>query len=158
MGSPGAAVANLLKADTWVTAGRGVQVLASAPGESLQVLREELVDPVVEAVTAATSDPLRTTATVVVAANDNPRAVGQMLGGAASTLALADMAQGREIRIGNDFRLAPLGNRTGHPTGELPHYHRRGIGPNGQTLPGQGIGRHRPWDTKSTDKSWRDRF
>lgn len=32
------------------------------------------------------------------------------------------------------------------------HYHRRGVGP------GQGIGRHRPWEKKATDKSILDRF
>ena len=32
------------------------------------------------------------------------------------------------------------------------HYHRRG------TVPGQGIGRHRPWQTKSTDIRFWDRF
>lgn len=42
--------------------------------------------------------------------------------------------------------------------GERPHYHRRVTGPNGSTRPGQGIGRHRPWETKSSDKSFGDRF
>jgi RHS repeat-associated protein len=32
------------------------------------------------------------------------------------------------------------------------HYHRRGL------KPGQGIGRHRPWEKKATDKSFWDRF
>jgi uncharacterized protein RhaS with RHS repeats len=65
---------------------------------------------------------------------------------------------GSEIVLG-DSRIAPFGNRTGNPTGKYPHYHRRGIDPtNGKTIPGQGIGRHRPWDLKSTDKSFWDRF
>jgi hypothetical protein len=38
------------------------------------------------------------------------------------------------------------------------HYHRRGKDPFGVTKPGQGIGRHRPWETKSTDKGFFDRF
>ena len=38
------------------------------------------------------------------------------------------------------------------------HYHRRGVDINGTTNPGQGIGRHRPWQKKSTDKSFLDRF
>lgn len=67
-------------------------------------------------------------------------------------------AAGREIRLGSSLRIAPFGNRTGHPAGRILHYHRRGLGPDGNTLPGQGIGRHRPWDTKSTDKSFWDRF
>lgn len=65
---------------------------------------------------------------------------------------------GREIKFGKDLRIAPFGNRTGHPLGERPHYHRRVTGPNGETLPGQGIGRHRPWETKSTDTNFWDRF
>jgi RHS repeat-associated protein len=65
---------------------------------------------------------------------------------------------GKEISIGKNARVAPFGNRTGHPTGRYPHYHRRGVDSSGETLPGQGIGRHRPWDSKSTDKSFFDRF
>jgi hypothetical protein len=71
----------------------------------------------------------------------------------------AGYARGAELSMGRNFRLAPWGNRTGHPTGRFPHYHRRGVDPNtGQTLPGQGIGRHRPLDSRSTDGSFRDRF
>jgi hypothetical protein len=41
----------------------------------------------------------------------------------------------------------------------LPHYHRRVEGPlPGQSLSGQGIGRHRPWEIKGTDTNWSDRF
>lgn len=65
---------------------------------------------------------------------------------------------GREIKIGNDLRIAPFGNRTGHQYGKYPHYHRRVVDSSGKTLPGQGIGRHRPWETKSTDTSWKNRF
>ncbi|WP_261729556.1 RHS repeat domain-containing protein, partial [Neisseria sicca] len=65
---------------------------------------------------------------------------------------------GKEIKIGKNFRFAPFGNRTGHPIGKYPHYHRRGLQPGGGTKPGQGIGRHRPWEKKSTDTSWKDRF
>jgi RHS repeat-associated protein len=54
---------------------------------------------------------------------------------------------GHEFKFGRDWRVAPWGNRTGDPYGELPHYHRRGApGPDGKTPPGQGIGRHRPWE------------
>jgi RHS repeat-associated protein len=38
------------------------------------------------------------------------------------------------------------------------HYHRRGLNKDGTTIPGQGIGRHRPWDKKSTDKTFIDRW
>lgn len=65
---------------------------------------------------------------------------------------------GSEISIGNNLRIAPFGNRTGHPTGRYPHYHRRVVDSGGQTVPGQGIGRHRPWDSRSTDTSVLDRF
>lgn len=73
--------------------------------------------------------------------------------------AISFLRKGREIKIGKDVRIAPAGNRTGHPTGRFPHYHRRVIDPTtGETVPGQGISRHRPWDTKTPDTSFRDRF
>lgn len=66
---------------------------------------------------------------------------------------------GREISQGRNFRVAPFGNRTGHRTGRYPHYHRRGMNRStGDVHSGQGIGRHRPWDAKSTDRSFWDRF
>lgn len=65
---------------------------------------------------------------------------------------------GYEISAGKNFRIAPFGNRTGHPLGRFPHYHRRVTDPKGETMPGQGIGRHRPWESKSTDKSFWDKF
>jgi RHS repeat-associated protein len=52
---------------------------------------------------------------------------------------------GFEITIGKNWRFAPFGNRTGNLTGELPHYHRRILDSNGKTVPGGGIGWHRPW-------------
>lgn len=72
---------------------------------------------------------------------------------------IAGYAKGIEFAAGEDFRIAPFGNRTGHPTGEFPHYHRRVIDQNtGKTISGGSIKRHRPWDTRSTDKSFWDRF
>ncbi len=67
---------------------------------------------------------------------------------------------GWEIKINSNLRIAPFGNRTDNPTGELPHYHRRGLDPSnpGATSPGQGIGRHRPWDTRTPDTSFWNRF
>ncbi|WP_199244331.1 RHS repeat domain-containing protein [Pseudodesulfovibrio cashew] len=66
---------------------------------------------------------------------------------------------GKEFKFGKNWRIAPLGNRTGKKVGELPHYHRRGIDlKTGKTKEGQGIGRHRPWEIKKTDKSYKDRF
>jgi len=64
----------------------------------------------------------------------------------------------REIRFGPDVRIAPFGNRPGHPVGRYTHYHRRGRDAAGNSVPGQGIGRHRPWERKSTDSRWSDRF
>ena len=57
-------------------------------------------------------------------------------------------------------RIAPFGNRTPHSIGKWPHYHRVKLDPlkPGEGLPGQGIGRHRPWVTKSPDTSFWDRF
>ncbi|MEQ1832029.1 MAG: PQQ-dependent sugar dehydrogenase [Candidatus Eisenbacteria bacterium] len=49
--------------------------------------------------------------------------------------------RGPELRIGKNIRIAPWGNRTKHPFGERPHYHRsygKGYG--------QGGGNHRPWE------------
>lgn len=71
----------------------------------------------------------------------------------------AGVRTGIEFAFGRSLRIAPFGNRTGHSLGELPHYHRRVIDAiTGQTKPGQGIGRHRPWEAKSTDKSFWDLF
>jgi len=80
-------------------------------------------------------------------------------GGAGYRFGYTGYASGREFCIGR-CRIAPFGNRTGHPTGRFPHYHRATPDPNnpGQSMPGQGIGRHRPWDTKSTDTGFEDRF
>ncbi|WP_161554281.1 RHS repeat-associated core domain-containing protein [Stenotrophobium rhamnosiphilum] len=73
---------------------------------------------------------------------------GAYLGGVLSGLALTGKGYvvGAELRIGRNFRLAPWGNRTGHKYGELPHYHRRVLDANGNTIPGGGIGRHRPYE------------
>lgn len=56
-------------------------------------------------------------------------------------------------------RIAPFGNATHHPFGRWPHYHRRGpLGPRGVPRPGQGIGRHRPFEPSRHDRSFWDRF
>jgi RHS repeat-associated protein len=66
---------------------------------------------------------------------------------------------GREFSIGQNLRIAPFGNRTGHPTGRYPHYHRRAINPKtGKVKPGGSMRRHRPYDTRTTDTSIKDRF
>lgn len=74
---------------------------------------------------------------------------------------------GLEFTIpGTGIRVAPLGNRTNHPLGKLPHYHRRVPDPNNPnaSLPGQGFYRHRPWETPKNKKGeqlkikFKDRF
>ncbi len=65
--------------------------------------------------------------------------------------------RGREFKFGPNFRVAPFGNRTGDPTGELPHYHRRTPLPNGASPENQGISRHRPWDSYTEENFW-ERF
>ncbi len=62
---------------------------------------------------------------------------------------------GREYSVGKNLRIAPFGNRTGHPLGELPHYHRRSsLTPRA----GQGLKRHCLWQSTKFDKSFWDRF
>ncbi|MDO8444574.1 MAG: hypothetical protein Q7T53_00465 [Deltaproteobacteria bacterium] len=67
---------------------------------------------------------------------------------------------GYEITLFKGLRVAPFGNRTPDQYGKWPHYHRSVPDPTkpGQSISGQGIGRHRPWETKSPDKSFWDRF
>jgi len=68
--------------------------------------------------------------------------------------------KGSEIAVSKKFRIAPFGNRTGHPTGQFPHYHRSVPNPQkaGESLANQGIRRHRPWDKLPGDKTFWDRF
>lgn len=65
---------------------------------------------------------------------------------------------GHEFRIGRNFRLALLGNRTGHQLGRWPHYHRRIVRPDGRTIPGGAIDRHRPWERPPDGVPWWRRF
>jgi RHS repeat-associated protein len=72
---------------------------------------------------------------------------GAYWAGAATGVAIhiVGFRTGGELRLGRNFRIAPWGNRTGDAFGELPHYHRRIVDESGNTIPGGGIGRHRPW-------------
>ena len=65
---------------------------------------------------------------------------------------------GKEFKIGKNFRIAPFGNRTNHPYGRYPHYHRPRFDKKDQPKKGQGKKRHRPWEPKSNDKGFWDRF
>jgi RHS repeat-associated protein len=68
--------------------------------------------------------------------------------------------RGGEIRFGDNFRIKPFPSRGRTWPERLPHYHRRVQNPAtpGEAFPGQGIGRHRPWESSPTDRHWRDRF
>jgi RHS repeat-associated protein len=89
------------------------------------------------------------------------------LGGGATTIATvgwgatrAGYTTGREFSAGR-WRFSPFGNSNGNRWVErVPHYHRSVPDPlnPGQSVPGQGIGRHRPWETKSPDTSFWDRW
>jgi len=71
-------------------------------------------------------------------------------------------------KVDHSARIAPVGNRRTPKMLEegvsnpwyrrLPHYHRRRLGPDGASLEGQGIERHRPWQSMGPDKSVWDRF
>lgn len=75
------------------------------------------------------------------------------------------LRRGGEYPAKGEFRVAPFGNKTNppHPIGKYPHYHRQGKKittgkKKGQPMPGQGKGRHRPWESSPFDKSFWDRF
>ena len=92
---------------------------------------------------------------VVGAVNDDPEEIVEgLFEHSLLVLGEAGYLIGPEIKIGKNLRLAPFGNRTKHSLGELPHYHRRVVGPDGRTVPGGGIGRHRPWETPPAGASW----
>lgn len=59
---------------------------------------------------------------------------------------IAGLIAGPEFVTAAGTRIAPFGNRTRRLVGQLPHYHRRVVGPDGETVPGQGIRWHRPWE------------
>jgi hypothetical protein len=57
------------------------------------------------------------------------------------------IAKGPEVALGKNIRIAPFGNRTGNPRGELPHYHRKITDPETrETVPGGSMRWHRPWE------------
>jgi RHS repeat-associated protein len=66
---------------------------------------------------------------------------------------------GRELSIGSKFRIAPFGGgkfgRQGNLNRlavKLPHWHWKKVDALGKSLEGQGMGKHRPWE--STFKRW----
>jgi hypothetical protein len=95
MGSLGAAVATLAKPETWEAAGRGLEAAIADPGGSALAVADAAVDQgkaIVENASAVISDP----GNAIAQLNDNPRAMGRMLGQAAGDLALA--------KLGNDLK------------------------------------------------------
>lgn len=69
--------------------------------------------------------------------------------------------KGGELLFGRNVRLNLLGTRRRPCTWpeRLPHDHRRGRpDARGRTPPGQGVGRHRPWEASAHDGSVWDRF
>ncbi|MBK8466832.1 MAG: RHS repeat-associated core domain-containing protein [Chloracidobacterium sp.] len=69
---------------------------------------------------------------------------------------------GDEVPVGPNFRGAPFGNRKGG-IGQFPHYHRQGPKytkgkRKGESMPGQGMGRHRPFESHPSDNWFFDRF
>jgi RHS repeat-associated protein len=83
MGAPGAAIASLAKAETWQAVGRGLDSLVNDPSGSAAYLQEQLVDPVARGAQLVARDPRRAAQIL----NENPRGVGQVFGGAASSAA-----------------------------------------------------------------------
>lgn len=72
--------------------------------------------------------------------------IGDSLAGGAAGQVMGWVATGKEFKVNNNLRIAPFGNRTGHPIGERPHYHHRIYDPNGRVIDGQGLKQHRPWE------------
>jgi hypothetical protein len=69
---------------------------------------------------------------------------GAMLGGDVYTI--YGIGTGRELELnGKQHRVAPWGNRTSSPEGQLPHYHHQIVDSSGQTIPGGSYNWHRPW-------------
>lgn len=66
--------------------------------------------------------------------------------GAVEAAARAGYTTGREISIGKNFRISPLGNRNADAlAARAPHYHRRIADGSGNTVAGGGMKWHRPW-------------
>lgn len=59
----------------------------------------------------------------------------------------AGFASGREIAVGNDVRISPLGNWTADNwAARLPHYHQRIFDDAGNVTSGGSVRWHRPWE------------
>lgn len=124
-------------------------------GESAQFLGNEILAAANTVTFGASNNVLGIDGDCLGVAGDVGGALGYLIPGGA---AVRGFRVGKEFAVGRNFRVAPFGNRTGHPTGKYPHYHRRSPGPGGQVRSGQGIGRHRPLDRSPHDRSFWDRF
>lgn len=80
-------------------------------------------------------------------AYDSGKCSGRVAVTALLGIAARHAVTGREYCFGPNLRIAPWGNRTGHPTGRFPHYHRRIFDGQGNPVSGGGMRWHRPWDT-----------
>ena len=92
MGSLGAGVANAVKGETLQTAARGLEVLISDPGGAVATVGQAALDQgkaLMQTAAAVASDPAGAAAQL----NDNPRALGRMLGQAAGDLAVAKIVK-----------------------------------------------------------------
>ena len=69
---------------------------------------------------------------------------GGQLAGVAAAYIIG--AQGAELKVSKNLRLALYGNRPGHPTGRFPRYHRRQFDASGRVPDGGSLNWHRPWD------------
>jgi hypothetical protein len=112
------------------------------------------------AATTAVHDASAARATIVLGSAANAAAmstgenaasvIGDALTGGAVGQVAPWAATGKEFKISKDLRVAPFGNRTNNPKGQLPHYHRRIPDPGDPTgqgsKHGQGFGNHRPWE------------
>lgn len=92
MGSLGAGVTNAVKGETLQTAARGLEVLISDPGSAAATVGQAAIDQgqaLMQTAAAVASDP----GAAAAALNDNPRALGRVLGQAAGDLAVAKIAK-----------------------------------------------------------------
>ena len=120
IGSPGAAVANLLQRETWEQAGRGLQNLIHDPSGSARYLKEQMVDPVGRGAHLLWNDPAR----ALCILNENPRGVGQILGNAALTAvgmrSYVNARAARAATVGEEARGTGAMPEESVPPGEEP--------------------------------------
>jgi RHS repeat-associated protein len=123
-----------------------IQTVKNAASDLVEGVNDVAKDPKGTLTTAASEAKDQAVAFGKEVASGNPRAIGQAAGLVIDTFIAVRAVQGAEIKVGDNLRIAPTGNRTGHPVGRFPHYHHRIVGPNGKTVPGGSMKWHRPWE------------